>query len=184
MLGRRGSTSVGGVLAAPELEILPLAAENRMDFKAVVDESAMENRKRERETRMTTSRYLNFSEGGSAKTLGCSDGVRDDDDNGAADDVDLSHRRDHGDETESIKSSATSETIVVSSEYREKEETKKAKFGTWSGFERKVSARHQLVRQSTLDFAEHLREMEKRERENVLRAADAVLNRSRSRQFD
>jgi len=166
VLGRRSSTSIGGVLKAPELEleILPLDVQHNTRLRHSQIEAAMSIRRREQEARMTTHRA----------SIHGSDGLDEETGTNIADpkfyaDCVVDRGR------KSSRSVATCEDLG-SPDASDREASKRGRFGTWSGRDRRQMVERAL-RMSTVDFMRQIEVMGRMERESVLRAAEEILRR-------
>jgi hypothetical protein len=166
VLGRRSSTSISGVPKAPELELetLPLDVQHNTQLRHSQIEAAMSIRRREQEARMTTHpASIHGSDG-----LDEEAGINIADPKFYADCVVDRGRK-------SSRSVATCEDLG-SPAASDREASKRGRFGTWSGRDRRQMVERAL-RVSTVDFMRQIEVMERLERERALRAADEILSR-------
>lgn len=195
--GRRSSTSAGGQLVEPELELLPSLDITEMTETKLVEIEADEMmRRKERESRMV----------GRLPAPHGSDGMEDQAQASASKDVAQKTQIAHGvpvigqasfydDEIEDSRARAYSmRSFATYDDYldfgsgdmmsdEERVMSKKSKFGTWSGKDKgKMVERMQEreLRKSTVDFEVQARLMEKAERDRLLDAVEGLMCKSGS----
>lgn len=200
--GRRSSTSAGGQLMEPELELLPSLDITEMTETKLVEIEADEMmRRKERESRMV----------GRLPAPHGSDGMEDQAQASTSKDASQKSQIVHGvpvigqasfydDEIEdsraraySMRSAATYDEYVDfgSGDMMSDEErvmSKKSKFGTWSGKDKRKIDKGKMVermeerelRKSTVDFEVQARLMEKAERDRLLNAVEGLMCKSES----
>lgn len=157
------STSAGGTSREPELEILPYGLNRVSDLEKLQLEAHLEMKWKERKSRMAA--YSDNANG--------SDGLHDETG------ISIGDSRFYDDcveEGKSVRSVGTLEELP-SPDMTGEEASRRARFGTWSGRDRKRIADLATLRQSTVDFTKQVEFMENMERERALRAADEALAR-------
>lgn len=175
MLGRRSSTSVGGHLAEPELEMLPaFDVRPNHDVLKVEIEAAEQMRLAERRKRMM---HYGGSDGSDSMVDGPGDYI--DFGAGRIGRGDARYYEDCVMPNKTFSASvATLEEFAGTSMLDDKEASKRSKYGTWSGRERIHLAERASLRQSTVDFTKQVEFMEKMERERALKAVEQLLTRT------
>jgi hypothetical protein len=173
IVGRRSSTSIGGVLESPELEILPLAPGSGHLRETQLEVSAsMRRASRQRRRMISPESDEGFGfDGGSATR------VRVVDHQFYNDCVSESEIKDDARSAKSIRSDVTVE-MAMAEYFIDPQASKRSKFNTWSGRERNafVDARS-VLRQSTIDITKELEKMEVLERERALSMAEEAFGK-------